>query len=316
MRRLFILPSLFMTASIAFGQVAFVPDGSTEIPITFTPHMTAVWSEGALVFVTNRFSDSPRLEVFDRSGRARSSTPITIPGASRINIYDNSFAHGADGSLAVVGTAFSDNNQGSAFLAIISANGSKQTLVRLSPFFPNSVAIARDGITWVAGHQWEEGKPRDHGQNLIRRYDKDGKMLDSLVTWASVSDKPHALAPDQASILVSNKDRVIWFSPNTQSYFEFALDGKITKRIQTPGFANDQIVSLAVCDDSSHLGVATLQNETTKASWGIFTVNRDKSDWEYTPRKEREVSLYGCDGRRIANRADYKTVSWFVANVN
>ena len=111
-----------------------------------------------------------------------SEITFTFPGAYHINIYSNSFARGADGSLAIIGTADTNDAGGIRFLACVSPDG-QQTIVRLSDFFPYAATIATDGTIWVAG----ANSSAQHGQlqNLIRRYDKTGALLGSFIPWST-----------------------------------------------------------------------------------------------------------------------------------
>src|SRR5215469_13662013 len=89
-------------------------------PFTLARGSFAEWTGGGLVVIENRFSESPTLTTFDRGGHEVSKFSFTIPGAGLINLYDNSVAVAKDGSMALVGTAFSNDSRGATFAAWVS----------------------------------------------------------------------------------------------------------------------------------------------------------------------------------------------------
>ncbi len=286
---------------------------STDIPIALGHGTFGLWSGGVLLAVQDRFSSGPIVRVIDREGRQTERFSIAIPGASGVNLYENSIARGPDGSLAVVGSASVSDPTCGTFLAWISPDRSEQTIVCLSPFFPHGVTLASDGTIWVAGHDTTIiGGQRDYSQHLIRHYDKSGKMLGSFIPWSSLGTAPGTLSPDSESILVSIADRIGWYSPSIQTYFEFSLDGAVINSIQTPEHARGEMLSVALCDDGRlFVGASILGNGTNRApSWGIHVLDRQRGGWNFIPRGEKWGMLYGCDGTRLASTTDSRTIAW------
>jgi len=300
---------LLLLASVSTGQSAMnlTSQGSIEVP-AFHRGMAGTWSQGALVVMSDRFSSAPSFRMYDRSGKETSNISLTIPNAARINIYDNAFARSADGTLAVIGTASTDDNRGTTFFAAISPSGEK-LIVRLSPFFPNAVTIASDGTYWIAGHQWQEGQPQDRSQNLFRRYDQNGKLLDSFLPWATVNDVPHTLAPDANSVLVSSGKRVVWYARNSRTYIEFSLDGRIVKRVQAPDIDQGTVTSLAVCDHATYIGASVLASDKRVASWGLYEISEQAKDWTFLPQAKTWGFLHGCDGNTVLSHDGPTTIS-------
>jgi hypothetical protein len=73
---------------------------------------------------------------------------VKIPGARRINIYQNMFSRGPDGFIAVSGSAYQDDNTASAFVGLISPDGLNQNIIRTSPMLPirsQLILTARSG---------------------------------------------------------------------------------------------------------------------------------------------------------------------------
>jgi hypothetical protein len=305
-----LLSSRVELAGRAATADALTPTGSTEIPFSLVSGTFAVWSGGAFVFVKDRSSKSPIFQFFDRNGTQVSQFTFTIPGASLINIYDNSVARGLDGSLAIVGTAYTDDSKGGMFVAWVSPDRQEQTIIRTSPFFPHTVTVASDGTIWVAGYETKEHhEERDISQNLIRRYDKTGKLLGSFIPWSTLGTNPHTV-PSVRSVMLSLKDRVGWYSPLSRTYLEFSMDGSVINRFKAAPHPEHDIIHVAVCDDGGVFATTRILRGVDQTNWGIFTLDRQRGEWSLIPRNEKWGKLFGCDGTRLVSTTDFKTISW------
>lgn len=318
--RSYVLSLLLFSPFLLGGEIAspspkaitLTPAGSREMPFKIVEGTFAVWRGGALLFVQGRYSNAPILRFFDRNGSQISEFRFSIPGASLINLYDNSVALGSDGSLAIVGTAYSDDSRGTMFIAWVSPDRQQQTIIRSSPFFPAAVTIASDGTIWVAGHETsQQPKARDYSQHLIRRYDKTGILLGSFIPWSSL-DPPDL--PWPGSVLLSLKDRVLWYSARSHAYIEFSADGSVIKRLKSAPHPQHDVSRVAVCDDGSLFASTMISTPGHPTQWGIFALSPQQSEWTLIPR-EQKGSLLGCDGAQLAITTDYKTISWLQPTV-
>jgi hypothetical protein len=286
------------------------PTGSTEMPFTLGPDFVTftTWTNGSFVFVQDRHSAAPLLRFVDRNGTQVSEFRFSIPGASRINIYDNLVALGMDQSLAIAGT-YSDDSRGGMFVAWVSPDRKEQTVIRTSPFFPAAVTIASDGTIWVAGAETKQQDGKwDYSRPLIRRYDKTGKLLGSFLPWSSL--ETDAL-PFPGSVLLPLKDHVLWYSPRPRTYFDFSADGSVINRFKSAPHPEHDLTHVAVCDDGSIFASTGMwDNSGTQTHWGIFKLYRPRGEWTFIPRNERWGLLFGCDGTRLASTTDFKTISW------
>ena len=138
--------------------------GTTPMPFILHHGDFAEWTGGDFVEIEDRFSDSPTLTTFDRDGKELSRFIFTIPGAGSILIYDNSVAVGKDGSLAIIGTAPSNDSSGATFVALVSPDRRHQKLIRPTSFFPESVTMPSDGTIWVSGHNEKNSTKRGDKQ--------------------------------------------------------------------------------------------------------------------------------------------------------
>jgi hypothetical protein len=292
---------------------ALTPAGSTQMPFTLVSGTFAVWSGGAFVFVQDRFSGAPLFRFYDRNGTQVSQFAFSIPGASRINIYDHSVALGLDGSLAIVGTAYGDS-MSDMFVAWVSPDRQEQTIIRTTPFFPYAVTVASDGTIWVAGYEPKQHHDYDYSQHLVRRYDKMGKLLGSFIPWSTLGTGPRPV-PAVRSVLLPLKDSVGWYSSDSHTYIEFSLDGSVINRFKSAPHPEHDTTFVAMCDDGSLFASTAIIRGDQQTNWGIFTLDRQRGEWSFIPRNERWGMLFGCDGTRLASATDFQTISWLEPTV-
>jgi len=292
---------------------------TTDIPVVFHPKTFAIWSGGALVVVEDRVSNSPLVHVVDREGKEISRFFLTIPQGGGFVIGDWSVARGRDGSIAIVGSVDFPEERGS-FLAIVASDGSNQKIVRLSPYRPQSVTVAGDGAIWVVGSSHiEPNTMPDRNQDLIRRYDKSGKLLDSFITWESMeTEGPNK--PALGSVLMASNDRVAWYSRGAHTYMEFSLNGRVITRVKSWNSSVKHPFDWPVLCDDGNVFVGEQMNvfrehaqPDQEIRWGVFMLERETGKWNFTPRKELPL-LLGCDGTQIASTTDFgRSITWLAS---
>jgi hypothetical protein len=283
--------------------------GTTEIPFTFGHGTWEAWNAGGLLVVENRFSAAPVFRTFDRHGKLVSQFTFSIPDAGLTAV--TSFARAWDGSLVIDGTAISNDSRGASFVAWVSADGGEQSIVRTSPFVPSALTVAMDGTVWVAGSDVSRDRPIDHNQDLIRHYEKSGKLLGSYVPWSSLGTDFHTGPPSMRSIFVASKDRVGWYAPLAHMYIEFSLNGAMLSQVKTADHPKNDLVTVALCDDGGVFASTRIVGDNhQQTGWGIFTLDRQRGEWSYTRRDERWGMLLGCEGTTLASKTSRSTISW------
>ncbi|GEM_PF-1707921 len=197
----------------------------------FIPH----WSGGAVLSVVGNPSDEPLIYRTGRDGR-QEIIRFSIPDGRHISIYG--LAGADDGTVAAVGSAYSKDGKGTAFLARIAPDRQKQTVTQLMPYMPNVVTIAGDGSIWMIG--WVRAGESVAEENVLKRFDATGRALASEVLQArhrimSGDDeaRPRNRDATALSALRNSRDRVAWYT-NGNEYIEFSLDGKILTRLDGP----------------------------------------------------------------------------------
>lgn len=182
------------------------------------------WNGEILVGYENNHSSGPVIYTIDRVGR-RDEALFVLQDGSQINITD--IAASSDGEIAIVGSAFTADTRGTTFLGRIATDRKQQTITRLWPYCPRVVTFAPDGTVWTIGNLKDFENTRDLARNVLRRFDRTGRMLGSR----SLEVKGWQTAG--TSFLSASQDRVGWFTRDGE-YIEFSLDGSEIARYDGP----------------------------------------------------------------------------------
>jgi hypothetical protein len=281
-------------------------------PFTLANGSFAEWTGDNLVLVENRFSDSPTLTSFDREGNEISKFNFTIPRAGLIDLFDNSVVFGKDGSVALAGTAFSNDSRGAAFVAWVSPDRQHQTLMRPTGFHPQAVTMTSDGAIWVSGYlkTTQPGEKLDDTHERILRYDRSGSLLGSVSPLPNANpDSDYAHRGRPPSILVPLPDRIGWYFAGARAYIEFSFDGSPLNRFKTPEHRIADLIDVAACRNGDVFATTSIIG-SGGAHWGIFSLNRERGDWTLSTREEKWGRLFGCDGTQLVAMTDFHNISW------
>lgn len=267
-----------------------------------------VWSNNTLVSVENHRSKAPILHVYDQDGREVDRVVVEIPDAELIGIYNNSFTRSSDGYLAVSGSAYTNSNLGAIFLCIIAPDRSKRIIVRTSPYVPYALVFSPDGTIWTAGRELAGGNDVTEEYLIIRRFDRNGKFIGGAVPrsrFAAVSSRN----PVIGSHLIASKDRIGWFSPITDQYIEFALDGR---ELVTYTHNISALSGIAMCNDNSVFASSQAVDETGKKwLWTVKSLDRQHNTWFSSKPQSKLLYLYGCNGTDLAtNSGKLTSIEW------
>jgi hypothetical protein len=286
---------------------------SVEIPFDFSFKPIAVWSGGALLAIDYARSAAPVVSTFDRNGESILRFTFLLPDVNHMQIRTGGFARGIDGSLALIGSAY-DRDSHFTFLAWVSSNREFRRVIRLAPFYPESVTVAYDGTVWVAGREMVAGREVNPAHQILRRYDRTGKLLSSFLSRSDVGmAEPQSWHPAEKSRLFSSRDRVGWYSEVSNTYLDFLPDGSGLRRF--PAATPDPrsfVHGFALCDNGNAFVSAQLHNEKGAVSgWKVFALDRQRGEWDPVPRAGRWGVLYGCDGASlVAQLNGGSTISW------
>jgi hypothetical protein len=313
MRSKWVLPlfaCLGLSLTISGQGVQAVQVKSITLPVVFGS-MSPVgnWSGSAIIQVENPRSAAPIIRAFDRNGQKIGEFTLAIPGANLIKVHSGQFVRGSDGSFALAGHVYTADSRGTSFVAWISAGGTHQTVIRLSPYLVYSIAIAPDGTIWTVGGV-EAASQRDY--DLLRRFDRTGKLLGSMIPNGSlkITDTKRFVDAASESSLASSSTNVAWYSEAAGIYVLFALDGSEIARIATPNLGEKMTVhGLALCDDGRAYSGAKLRAplDPTNAL-GVVQITGNSAP-VFTSLGHSV--LYGCDGSSLVAYSGQSSFAWY-----
>jgi hypothetical protein len=160
-------------------------------------------------------------------------------------------------------------------------HGGAARIVQTSPFEGVAVAGGPDRSVWVLGYQaGEERRVRkapDHA--MLRRYDRDGKLIGEGLPWSSFRCGLHRVAVSTLGMarLAASKDRIGVHLPACHEWVEFNLGGELTGRWSW----RDVPVTNGLKSSAMSSAVAmTPSNEVfARIGIGLYRWNREQGAW-------------------------------------
>jgi hypothetical protein len=290
------------------GQT-FLGDGPA-VTISFDvlhADMPPVWSNGRLLILTGNRTAKPMIHMVDRNGYPTSNFVLQIPGADRIVIM--SIGRQPSGGVVTGGFSWMSDGHETTFLALVSADGKDQRIIRTSPYTPYGLAVGSDGTIWTAGLEMidrSENNPEiDPNYLMVRHFDTTGHLLGGFIPRSSLPK--HALGVSE-SFLVVNRDTVGWLWGGN-NYFLISPSGDI-QRFVTPGTPDDYVTVGLTGSGSTVV--------TTQDSWCRFcTLINGRWVPVSLPKSlvgRRGLYIYGSEGENIVVRERARSSDTFYAH--
>jgi hypothetical protein len=200
----------------------------------------------------------------------------------------------------VTGEANSSDSRLATFIAWISPDRKEQTIIRVWPYVPWSTAISADGVIWGVGYVLDDAN-RSATDNVIRRYDRSGAMIESIGTQAKANPVYTGSDVTMGSYLMASRSAVGWVT-NGGQYIEYALNGKELARFDAPAVlmtgVGPQTCGAALGDGGETL-ICTDRGGTGSEArvWQALALDRKTRTWSAAfPEQAGEFSLAGFDG--------------------
>jgi hypothetical protein len=269
-----------------------------ELPVRLPPKPAWVaWNGRKLLRVEDLHQSQVPVYVFDPEGNQEEEIWFEIPDAGRVFVYAPAFA--ADGTIAMIGSAYSSDAKGALWLGLISPDRKRQSVIRIWPYVPDEVAIAADGTIWTVGVP-NRGSMREE----VRRFNPTGKLI-SVRPVRGRAVKRYGTLAGPESYLVTSPDRVGWVT-NAGEYFEYSLDGEPLGRYPAPDDANDaeHETNGAALSPANEL-LLNVCRGSLRASCHLMQLDRSGRTWRTVERPENEhwERLIGFDGEHPLFRA-------------
>jgi len=300
---------LLITAAGLRAQATTVAiDHEVKIQYDLAGEQLPVWSGGSLLTFVSNQTPAPAILAFDDKGAQRLPWVITIPESETVDLRD--VASGRDGTIVACGLAYDHAGKGSRFLAILTPNGGKATVVRLSPYVAERVTVASDGTVWTAGLEITnamDSTPPASG--VIRHFDRTGKMIAGFIPRSSFSS-PFMV---QYGMLRSAQGRIGWYTgPNTgpgSQYYEILADGAVRKYPMIPLGNTARVNGLALTDDGRTY--VTMRDQANHIRQCLFTAGPHQK-WTSLPLPGplSKAFLYGAEGVELVFSRDRFTFTF------
>ena len=161
--------------------------------------------------------------------------------------------------------------------------------MRTSPFVILAVTIASDGSIWTVGYEKGEKGFATSDFNVVRRFDRTGKVLDSFVRHSELKMEPgRDLGMDQSPLVSSRDGRVGWLFEAGRLYVEFSTGGKILRSIsmselyaQDPAREQKRVHGVGLCDGGGLFVSANWKEAGRVTKWGVFRYDGDTGAWKF-----------------------------------
>jgi hypothetical protein len=252
------------------------------------------WLGKFLVELEDPESKSPVFELTDHDGH-KARVPLELPDT--VFIQGLRYSAGADGSIVAIGTALRGKSSGACFIAWISPDRKRQTVIQAYPFVPEALEVAADGTIWSVGTLFDDDRMKTMADNVIRRYDTSGKLLSSLTVTGLRSPREWPGDATMGSALRASRDRIGWFTAGNQ-YLELSLEGREMERFEGPpgwgapsrdpsltywvdGFAlssENQVVLTAVLAKDENSGRMVVLNRSARTWYPALLTGGDPSE--------------------------------------
>ncbi len=269
------------------------------------------WSGKLLLQKQDDRTKSPLIDAVSLDG-VRERIPFELPDAGLVQI--DCMSGGADGSILVGGVALSTDSRGALFLAWISPDRKRRTVIRTEPFRSMAVTVAADGTIWAAGLKWDNVNRVNIAQNVLQRYDVSGKLLTSVLVPAAKAFVPSLGDATMGSYLLASADRVGWLTSGLQ-YIEYSLDGQEIGRFDGPPGVSLGRPYVALSKDN-HLVMGPVRSAANAAGKPqVLELDRRGRTWAPVSMPDQvkgSVSYVRCfDGTTLVTADGPGALHWF-----
>lgn len=308
---LVVLTSLAAAADPA-GQHILVQTKSIDLDPPADPHRGGMyWSHGAFLFETVSFGLPPTFYTLDREGRLLSSVTLDIPESS--NLWTSAFDREDDGSIIVAGGSYSAYGARAPFIALISADGRTERVIRTAPYHPHMLSVAPDGTFWTLGDETvndnTSAQELSSDGRVLRHFDRAGKLLGSDLPQADFMKDYESERRLESGYLVATRSRLGWYGPHSGSgggqYVEIDLDSMTLHSY--PGLPDLPRLSLVTgfrLTESGNAFLSVYDNAAERAT--NFILDRAALKWVpiQGPATSKTLQSYliGVDGEELVFR--------------
>ena len=267
-------------------------EASVRLPLEL---VLPIWSGRSMLGLEINSSNQALIYSVDRDGN-REEVWVAIPDAGFIRIY--CLAGTPDGAIVASGSAYF-SNKAATFLAWISPDRKQQIVTRVWPYIPDAITTAPDGTVWAVGRIRDEANRWGDIQNIMRHYDRSGRMLGSWTLKPKRILKRMAGDGTMVSYLVAAGDRIGWVT-NAGEYIEYSPYGVELDRFNGPAGVEIEEPRLtgAALSSENELFVSVQSNKPRGGGSQILALDRRTGTW-LSALPELKGELAGVDGQLL-----------------
>jgi hypothetical protein len=203
---------------------------SATIPWEFGNQPIPEYQNGLLLA---RDTDHRTVRFFDTTGKLRGHVVLSVPDAAVTST--RSMAAAPDGGVAVAASVKNADGASASVIIWLNASGGVERVVRTTPFAAFHLAFAGDGTLWAVGREHDTRFEHTAEHNILRRYDRQGRVVSSLLPKTSFHVPPGPWHPASQSWLTASGDRVGFYSVTAGEWVEASLSGEILGRWKPGG---------------------------------------------------------------------------------
>jgi hypothetical protein len=282
---------------------------------------TPYFDRGFLIFngAITTTSSGPNIVLVDRDGRTVLSKKLWFEDSVRLGVSGVS----VDDRQNVVAAASVTDTQAriAHVLALLGPSGAVVRLIRTNPFIPLNVCFGPDGNIWVFGR---ESEPTGEDYDLLRQYDRNGKLLKTLLPKSSFTSQRHPaseVGPGGWTKIRASADRIGIYSGPAGEWIEVDMTGSVVVRVRPPLPNGSELEEIAYTLDGAVY--ATLMG---LSRYGLYKLNREGRTWDPVVEINKDVPpdfrdipfgrLVGEDGNDLVLTARavpywHGTLLWF-----
>lgn len=292
--RYFLVSLIFTAAGLAQAQTLPAPEKTAAFSESLGELSMPKFAGGQVIV---RDFAGRAVRVYDSTGQLVRTLHLEIPGAQ--NIQPGDAAISPDGRIAVACGATDAGGKPTSFLVLFGPDGRITKIAETRPFGVHDIAFAKDGTLWGAGKESDQQYNRVPGSDVLRHYDRDGRLIGTALPSATLHSSVPRDNPLRSMFIASAGDLVVFYAPLRGDLVELALDGTIKSRLKVTGLPTGILPLSLVVTDGGDVYVSAQNNHPIGSL--LYKLDRESSalvrvDTSAVAPKGSVVSLIGIDG--------------------
>lgn len=238
----------------------------------------------------------------------------TIELRDAFRVMARSPAVSFDGRVAVIVNAIDRHGRVSVSIAFYDMQGTLERIIRTETFIPRDIGFTADGSLWAIGLEMD-GQREKIPHNILRQYDLEGKLVQSMVPRNSLStDRMH---PIRNASLATSRNYVGILSNTAKAWVLVSSEGFIVGSGFFDNSTPQRFLPLVVTDSGQMFSHRKTSDSNKNSFLQVVRVNREDSSLVpidtgslYNQNKQGTNGLLiGCDREQLVFRVHQQPLS-------